>query len=73
MFDEKNIYVRQAEVKGSFKQNANGTVLLNELTVNASLKNYKKTLKKAFEISFDEIEAQNKKYDKKDKNDKGKK
>jgi len=49
MFDEKNIYVRQAEIKGSFKQNSNGTFLIGELTVNSSLKNYKQILHKAFQ------------------------
>jgi len=63
MFDEKNVYIRQAEVKGSFKQNASGIFLIGELTVNSSLKNYKKTLEKAFEITIGEIEKQNKKYD----------
>lgn len=67
MFDEKNIYVRQAEVKGSFKQNANGIFLINELTVNASLKNYKRVLHNAFDITIDELETRNTKDDIKEK------
>ena len=63
MFDERNIYVRQAEVKGSFKQNSSGIFLLNELTVNASLKNYKQTLQKAFTITLEELEKRNNSYD----------
>jgi len=59
MFDEKNIYVRQAEVKGSFKQSASGTFLINELTVNSTLKNYKKVLEDAFKITTDELNKQN--------------
>lgn len=64
MFDEKNIYVRQAEVKGSFKQNSNGTFLISELTVNSSLKNYKKVLSEAFTITLDELKFRNSEYDK---------
>jgi len=64
MFDEKNIYVRQAEVKGSFKQNSNGTFLIQELTVNSSLKNYKKVLHEAFDITMEEIKNRNAEYDK---------
>lgn len=67
MFDEKNIYVRQAEVKGSFKQNTNGTFLINELTVNSSLKNYKKVLHTAFEITIEELTKRNTETDKKEK------
>lgn len=63
MFDEKNIYVRQAEVKGSFKQNANGTFLIAELTVNSSLKNYKKILNQSFEITLNELKTRNSEYD----------
>lgn len=59
MFDEKNIYVRQAEVKGSFKQNTNGVFLISELTVNSSLKNYKKVLENAFTITIDELKTRN--------------
>jgi len=59
MFDEKNIYVRQAEVKGSFKQNSNGTFLIGELTVNSSLKNYEKVLHSAFEITMKELTGRN--------------
>ena len=55
MFDEKNIYVRQAEVKGSFKQNSNGVFLLAELTVNSSLKNYQRVLDGAFKITKDKL------------------
>ena len=72
MFDEKNIYVRQAEVKGSFKQNSNGVFLINELTVNSSLKNYKQILHKAFDITLEEINTRNAQFDckcdKKEKN-----
>jgi len=64
MFDEKNVYIRQAEVKGSFKQNANGTFLIGELTVNSSLKNYKKVLEGAFTITMDELNKRNSEYDK---------
>jgi len=64
MFDEKNVYIRQAEVKGSFKQNASGTFLIGELTVNSSLKNYKKVLQDAFKITLEELNTQNSKYDK---------
>jgi hypothetical protein len=64
MFDEKNIYVRQAEVKGSFKQNNNGTFLLNELTVNSTLKNYKKILNESFTITLEELKIRNAEYDK---------
>jgi len=64
MFDEKNVYIRQAEVKGSFKQNANGTYLINELTVNSSLKNYKKVLHDAFEITMEELVSRNSEFDK---------
>jgi len=64
MFDEKNVYIRQAEVKGSFKQNANGTFLIGELTVNSSLKNYKKVLHNAFDITMEEINTRNAEYDK---------
>ena len=63
MFDEKNVYVKQAEVKGSFKQSASGTFLLGELTVNASLKNYKTTLRKAFDITLKELKNRNSEYD----------
>ena len=59
MFDEKNIYVKQAEVKGYIKQNNNGVFLLSELTVNSSLKNYKHVLKEAFSITIDEINSRN--------------
>ena len=64
---EKNIYVRQAEVKASMKQNASGTFLIGELTVNSSLKNYERILHEAFEITLKEIETQNNKYDAKTK------
>ena len=64
MFDEKNIYIRQAEVKGSFKQNSNGTFLIGELTVNSSLKNYKKVLQSAFTITTDELTVRNEEYSK---------
>jgi len=64
MFDEKNVYIRQAEVKGSFKQNANGTFLIAELTVNSSLKNYKKVLHNAFEITMEELTNRNNEFDK---------
>ena len=67
MFDEKNVYIRQAEVKGSFKQNSNGTFLIGELTVNSSLKNYKTILHKAFEITLEEINLRNTQFDKKEK------
>ena len=67
MFDEKNVYIRQAEVKGSFKQNASGTFLIGELTVNSSLKNYKKVLQDAFKITLEELNTQNSKYDKEKK------
>jgi len=67
MFDEKNVYIRQAEVKGSFKQNANGTFLIGELTVNSSLKNYKKVLQSAFQITMEELNTRNAEYDKKEK------
>lgn len=71
MFDEKNIYVKQAEVKGSFKQNTNGIFLISELTVNSSLKNYKKVLERAFDITIEELENRNKDQDdKKEKNSK---
>ena len=63
MFDEKNVYIRQAEIKGSFKQNSNGTFLINELTVNSSLKNYKKILHEAFSITMDEITTRNSEFD----------
>ena len=59
MFDEKNVYIRQAEIKGSFKQNSNGTFLIGELTVNSSLKNYEKVLGKAFEITMKQLNIQN--------------
>jgi hypothetical protein len=65
MFDEKNIYVRQAEVKGSFKQSSNGTFLIGELTVNSTLKNYEKTLNRAFSITLAELEKRNSEYDEK--------
>jgi len=64
MFDEKNVYIRQAEVKGSFKQSANGTFLIAELTVNSSLKNYNKVLNNAFEITMNELTKRNSEYDK---------
>ena len=64
MFDEKNVYIRQAEVKGSFKQNSNGTFLIGELTVNSSLKNYKKVLQSAFAITMDELTVRNEEYNK---------
>jgi len=67
MFDEKNIYVRQAEVKGCIKQNNNGIFLLSDLTVNSSLKNYKKVLHEAFQITIDEINTRNENIDKKEK------
>lgn len=67
MFDEKNIYVRQAEIKSSFKQNSNGTFLINELTVNSSLKNYEKVLHSAFDITIKELTVRNEEYDKKEK------
>lgn len=75
MFDEKNIYIKQAEIKSSFKQNATGTFLINELTVNSSLKNYKKTLHKAFDITMEELINRNKEFDCKEecKQRKGKK
>jgi hypothetical protein len=63
MFDEKNIYVRQAEIKGSFKQNTNGVFLINELTVNSSLKNYKQILHKAFDITLEEMNNRNAQFD----------
>ena len=66
MFDEKNIYVKQAEVKGCIKQNNNGIYLLSELTVNSSLKNYKKVLGEAFSITIDEINKRNDELDKKE-------
>ena len=59
MFDEKNVYIKQAEIKGSFKQNTNGIFLINELTVNSSLKNYKKVLHEAFDITLDELNNRN--------------
>jgi hypothetical protein len=65
MADEKNIYVRQAEVKGSFKQSSNGTFLIGELTVNSTLKNYEKTLNRAFSITLAELEKRNSEYDEK--------
>jgi len=61
--DVKNVYIKQAEVKGSFKQNSNGTILLGELTVNSSLKNYKKTLQSAFDITLAELKTRNSEYD----------
>ena len=61
--DVKNVYIKQAEVKGSFKQNSNGTILLGELTVNSSLKNYKKTLQSAFDITLIELKNRNSEYD----------
>lgn len=66
MLDEvKNVYIRQAEVKGSFDQSkTTGLVSLKELTVNTSLKNYKKVLNEAFEITMDTIDNLNSKYDK---------
>ena len=63
MFDEKNVYIKQAEVKGSFKQNSSGVFLINELTVNSSLKNYKKTLENAFDITIKEIIKRNAQFD----------
>ena len=66
MFDEKNIYIKQAEVKGCIKQNNNGIYLLSELTVNSSLKNYKKVLNEAFEITETEIRTRNNGKEKKD-------
>lgn len=62
---EKNIYIKQAEVKGSLKQNATGTLLINEVTVNSTLKNYKKILHDAIEITLEEIEHYNKLSDNK--------
>lgn len=59
MFDEKNVYIKQAEIKGSFKQNTNGIFLINELTVNSSLKNYKKVLHEAFDITLEELNSRN--------------
>lgn len=70
MFDEKNVYIRQAEVKGSFKQNTNGIFLINELTVNSSLKNYKKVLHNAFEITIEELLSRNEESNKSDKKQK---
>ena len=67
MFDEKNIYVRQAEVKGCIKQSANGIFLLSDLTVNSTLKNYKKVLSEAFTITINEINTRNQLYDKQKK------
>ena len=63
MFDEKNIYVRQAEIKGCIKQNNNGIYLISDLTINSSLKNYKQVLHKAFQITIDEINLRNHEYD----------
>jgi hypothetical protein len=67
MFDEKNIYVKQAEIKGCIKQNNNGIYLLSELTVNSSLKNYKRVLHEAFSITIDEINLRNDELEKKEK------
>jgi hypothetical protein len=67
MFDEKNIYVKQAEVKGCIKQNNNGVFLLSELTVNSSLKNYKHVLREAFSITIDEINSRNDELARKEK------
>jgi len=63
----ENIYVRQAEIKGTIKQNASGTFLINEVVVNSSLKNYEKTLHTAMEITIKEINNRNKQNDKKEK------
>jgi len=63
MFDEKNVYIRQAEIKGSFKQNNSGIFLIGELTVNSSLKNYKKVLHDAFDLTLAEIKDRNSEYD----------
>jgi hypothetical protein len=60
MFDEKNIYVKQAEVKSSFEQNRNGNFRITELTVNSSLKNYKRVLHEAFDITIEELNLRNK-------------
>ena len=60
---EKNIYIKQAEVKGSIKQNNNGTLLINELTVNSSLKNYGKILHKALETTLTELKNRNNEND----------
>ena len=68
MFDEKNVYIRQAEVKATIKQNSSGTFLINDLTVNSSLKNFKKVLHNAFEITMEELNNRNSEYDKKKKN-----
>ena len=66
--DVKNVYIKQAEVKGSFDQSkTTGLVSLKELTVNSSLKNYQKVLHEAFEITFNELELRNSRYDKKEK------
>ena len=56
---EKNIYVRQAEVKGSIKQQSNGTFIINEITVNSTLKNYEQTLHNALEITINEVTCRN--------------
>ena len=69
--DVKNVYIKQAEVKGSFDQSkTTGLVSLKELTVNSSLKNYQKVLHEAFEITFNELDHRNSRYDKKEKNKK---
>jgi len=67
MFDEKNVYIRQAEVKATIKQNSSGTFLINDLTVNSSLKNFKKVLQNAFQITMEELNTRNAEYDKKEK------
>jgi len=70
MFDEKNIYIKQAEIKGCIKQNNNGIYLLSDLTVNSSLKNYKKVLNQAFQITIEEIQSRNQEHDKMEKQNK---
>ena len=56
---EKNIYVKQSEIKASYKQDKNIGFLVGELTINSTLKNYQAVLDEAFEISMNKIQELN--------------
>ena len=56
---EKNIYVKQSEIKASLKQDKNIGFLIAELTINSTLKNYKKVLDEATKITIDKINELN--------------
>ena len=70
---EKNIYVKQSEIKASYKQDKNVGFLIGELTINSTLKNYKTVLNEAFKISTDKIKELNHLIDDDDKKEKNNK